>query len=149
MAGVALKVGEGDAAVRCGSVVGCREIVILGRALDGMLDALQKSAHKLRALSMHDPLTGLWNRRQFTEMALREIRVSGRYGHRLALGMADIDHFQTCLLYTSGIQRYGKARQRHDAQNDRNDGNDVGKNGILDEQACKHRTFLILRGRCR
>ena len=48
-----------------------------------------------------------------------------------------------------GIQRYGKARQRHDAQNDRNDGNDVGKNGILDEQACKHRTFLILRGRCR
>ena len=60
-----------------------------------MLDALQKSAHKLRALSMHDPLTGLWNRRQFTEMALREIRVSGRYGHRLALGMADIDHFKT------------------------------------------------------
>ena len=95
MAGVALKVGEGDAAVRSGSVVGCREIVILGRALDGMLDALQKSAHKLRALSMHDPLTGLWNRRQFTEMALREIRVSGRYGHRLALGMADIDHFKT------------------------------------------------------
>ena len=44
---------------------------------------------------MHDPLTGLWNRRQFTEMALREIRVSGRYGHRLALGMADIDHFKT------------------------------------------------------
>lgn len=94
MAGVALKVGEGDAAVRCGSVVGCREIVILGRALDGMLDVLQKSAHKLRALSMHDPLTGLWNRRQFTEMALQEIRASGRYGHRLALGMADIDHFK-------------------------------------------------------
>ena len=94
MAGVALKAGEGDAAVRCGSVVGCREIVILGRALDGMLDVLQKSAHKLRALSMHDPLTGLWNRRQFTEMALQEIRASGRYGHRLALGMADIDHFK-------------------------------------------------------
>ena len=80
MAGVALKVGEGDAAVRCGSVVGCREIVILGRALDGMLDALQKSAHKLRALSMHDPLTGLWNRRQFTEMALQEIRASDVMG---------------------------------------------------------------------
>lgn len=94
MAGVALKAGEGDADARCGAVVGCREIVILGRAFDGMLDSLQENTHALRELSMHDPLTGLWNRRQFTKMALQELRASGRYGHPLALGMADIDHFK-------------------------------------------------------
>lgn len=95
MADVALKTGDGTSGERCGELVGCREIVITGNAFDRMLDTVQASVRQLKELSTSDPLTGLWNRRQFTESALRAISEARRYGTPLALGMADIDHFKS------------------------------------------------------
>lgn len=94
LAYVALRIRGGDLRSRCGPVRGCRELAILGGTFDHMLDALQARTEELRALSLRDPLTGLWNRRHFTEAAQREIALSLRHGQSLSLAMADIDHFK-------------------------------------------------------
>ena len=94
MAEVALKTGAGTGDARCGDLPGCREILITGNALDRMLDSLQADAEKLRILSTHDPLTGLWNRRQLNEVAGQELSAALRYGYPVSLAMADIDHFK-------------------------------------------------------
>lgn len=44
--------------------------------------------------AMRDPLTGLYNRRSFEEIAFREMSGSVRTGLGLALMMLDIDHFK-------------------------------------------------------
>lgn len=41
-----------------------------------------------------DPLTGCYNRRQFQELALKEIRRSWRYDTQFCVLMMDIDHFK-------------------------------------------------------
>ena len=50
---------------------------------------------RLRRLANTDPLTGLLNRRAFLEAAERELAVARRYGRKLALVVADIDHFKS------------------------------------------------------
>ncbi len=94
MADVALRTEEGQTDMRCGQLRGCKEIIIAGRAFDKMLDSLQANVQKLKVLSTHDALTGLWNRRQFDEVAVQEINTTLRYGHPLSLAMADIDYFK-------------------------------------------------------
>lgn len=42
----------------------------------------------------HDPLTGVWNRRQFDKLLAREIASTRRYHLPLSLIMFDIDHFK-------------------------------------------------------
>lgn len=49
---------------------------------------------ELHEKSVRDPLTGLWNRRWFTEHATREITLAAREGRALALIALDIDHFK-------------------------------------------------------
>ncbi|MCP4003814.1 MAG: diguanylate cyclase [bacterium] len=49
---------------------------------------------RLRKLASHDPLTGLLNRRALMERLGQEVQRAFRYGHDLALVMADIDHFK-------------------------------------------------------
>jgi diguanylate cyclase (GGDEF)-like protein len=50
---------------------------------------------ELRYLSLHDPLTGLYNRRFMEEsLRLQLRRVARRSGHSLALLIVDIDHFK-------------------------------------------------------
>ncbi len=66
----------------------------LARALRSMVAHLQGRADDFYALASRDPLTDLWNRRRFTEEALREIALSLRHGHPFCLAMADIDHFK-------------------------------------------------------
>ena len=48
----------------------------------------------LRALSLRDPLTGLFNRRFMEETLAREISRASRGGKALALAMLDLDHFK-------------------------------------------------------
>lgn len=48
----------------------------------------------LRDQSVHDPLTGLFNRRHMEEMLEREIRRAERGGHPLGIVMLDVDHFK-------------------------------------------------------
>ena len=50
---------------------------------------------KVAALSITDPLTGLFNRRRFEEVLDSEFKKSSRYMFPLSCMMMDIDHFKT------------------------------------------------------
>lgn len=57
------------------------------------LDMLRLSA-RLESLAMSDPLTGLLNRRAMETFARRELAVSHRKGHAIAVLMIDMNHFK-------------------------------------------------------
>lgn len=67
---------------------------------ESVADTLSLSLANLRlrenllALSMRDPLTGLYNRRFMEEGLEREINRSGRAHRALAVAMLDLDHFK-------------------------------------------------------
>jgi diguanylate cyclase (GGDEF)-like protein len=56
--------------------------------------SLRLSNEEVRALSIRDPLTGIFNRVYLTERLQQEFKRSQRYGHPLSLIMSDIDHFK-------------------------------------------------------
>jgi diguanylate cyclase (GGDEF)-like protein len=56
--------------------------------------ALRKSREKLRQLAMTDSLTGLFNRRHFNRMALKEVDRALRYSRPLSVIVMDLDHFK-------------------------------------------------------
>jgi len=49
---------------------------------------------ELRQQVIHDPLTGLYNRRYFSETLVNEVERCERYGHNLAFIMIDVDRFK-------------------------------------------------------
>jgi diguanylate cyclase (GGDEF)-like protein len=55
--------------------------------LEGMLTRTER-------LAMTDALTGVYNRRRFTEMLRREWATARRYKHSLSLLLLDVDHFK-------------------------------------------------------
>jgi len=55
---------------------------------------VQEAEGQLYDLATTDSLTGLWNRRQFLQLAHAEIDRARRHGTSLALVLADIDHFK-------------------------------------------------------
>jgi diguanylate cyclase (GGDEF)-like protein/PAS domain S-box-containing protein len=64
--------------------------------LAGITDISPQKAleEQLRELAMRDELTGLYNRRHFTEMAEVELARARRTGAPLSLAILDIDHFK-------------------------------------------------------
>lgn len=56
--------------------------------------ALRRSEEALKLLAITDPLTGLYNRRQFNELAEAEISKAFRYERPLSLIIFDIDFFK-------------------------------------------------------
>ncbi len=54
----------------------------------------RKLREQLRALTRHDPLTGIFNRRYFDEKLAEECYRAWRQGYPLFLVMFDIDHFK-------------------------------------------------------
>ncbi len=54
----------------------------------------RKTEDKLRHLATTDSLTGLWNRRHFTERFEQELERTRRYGQPLGLLICDIDSFK-------------------------------------------------------
>jgi len=54
----------------------------------------KRMEEKLRQLATTDSLTGINNRRNFVELAQKEINRSKRYGNPFSLLMLDIDHFK-------------------------------------------------------
>ena len=56
--------------------------------------ALRESEERFRRLSITDPLTGLYNRRHFFEMAEKETERAHRYGGGFSLCIYDIDSFK-------------------------------------------------------
>lgn len=55
---------------------------------------LKEALNQIVTLAETDPLTGLYNRRKFTELAEIEINRSKRFNHPFILIMMDIDHFK-------------------------------------------------------
>ena len=56
--------------------------------------SLRLSHEEVRALSIRDALTGIFNRVYLTERLQQELKRSQRYGHPLSVIMCDIDHFK-------------------------------------------------------
>jgi diguanylate cyclase (GGDEF)-like protein len=56
--------------------------------------SLRLTNEEVRALSIRDPLTGVFNRVYLMERLPQEFKRSRRYGHALSLIMCDIDHFK-------------------------------------------------------
>lgn len=73
-------------------------LVILGLLLVGLCLLVACSAARAlqlqRAASHLDPLTGLHNRRLFTELLTEHVAQAGRYGRELSLGIVDLDNFK-------------------------------------------------------
>ena len=57
-------------------------------------DEIQRMLATLAALSVTDPLTGLYNRRYFEDTLNSEFKKTTRYKTRLSCMMIDIDHFK-------------------------------------------------------
>lgn len=55
---------------------------------------LESMLHHVESLAITDPLTGLFNRRRFSDVLHREVAVTKRYKNSLTLLMIDIDHFK-------------------------------------------------------
>lgn len=65
---------------------------VLGIARD--ITARKQAEEESRYLSVHDPLTGLYNRRVLEERITGEIHRADRYKHSLSIFMVDLDHFK-------------------------------------------------------
>ncbi len=73
------------------------ELVARLRAARRVIDlerSLRLTNEEVRALSIRDALTGIFNRVYLTERLAQELKRSQRYGHPLSLIMCDIDHFK-------------------------------------------------------
>gem|GEM_PF-1536717 len=55
---------------------------------------VQKLQEQLREQALHDPLTGLYNRRYLDETVNRELTRATRYNQPLGIVMCDLDHFK-------------------------------------------------------
>jgi diguanylate cyclase (GGDEF)-like protein/PAS domain S-box-containing protein len=71
----------------------------------------KKTEEELLRLAATDPLTGAFNRREFTALADREALRASRYHHPLSILMLDLDHFKK-LNDTYGHAAGDKALQR-------------------------------------
>jgi diguanylate cyclase (GGDEF)-like protein/PAS domain S-box-containing protein len=71
----------------------------------------KKTEEELLRLAATDPLTGAFNRREFTALADREALRAQRYHHPLSILMLDLDHFKR-LNDTYGHAAGDKALQR-------------------------------------
>jgi diguanylate cyclase (GGDEF)-like protein len=71
-----------------------REISDIVEALESTASALSERDAKLLEMANHDSLTGLFNRRRFTEELKKEIISVMRKGHTSALLFVDLDQFK-------------------------------------------------------
>ncbi|MDH4107818.1 MAG: EAL domain-containing protein [Gammaproteobacteria bacterium] len=71
-----------------------REISEIVQALETTATALGERDARLLRLANHDPLTGLFNRRRFSEELDRELRSASRTRARGALFFVDLDQFK-------------------------------------------------------
>jgi diguanylate cyclase (GGDEF)-like protein/PAS domain S-box-containing protein len=62
--------------------------------LEMQLEEIRGLQDELREQAIHDPLTGVFNRRYLNETLAREIARAGRENNQLSVIMSDIDHFK-------------------------------------------------------
>lgn len=65
------------------------------RELKERNEQLEAMLHKVEALAITDPLTGLYNRRRFADVLKGQFAVTKRYKNPLSCLMVDVDHFKT------------------------------------------------------
>ena len=65
------------------------------REVDAVNETLREKNAQLERLSLTDPLTGLYNRRQLMTVLEGELKRAARSGHEFAILMMDVDHFKT------------------------------------------------------
>jgi len=70
------------------------ELQRLAEYFNGLMKTVHEYHVKLEELSIHDPLTGLYNRRKFEDFMRYEIIRSSRHGHRFSMIMIDLDNFK-------------------------------------------------------
>ncbi len=68
--------------------------VDVGRRLVELQARLNEAREALAHEAMHDPLTGVLNRRAFASALARELSRKRRYENVLAVGICDVDHFK-------------------------------------------------------
>jgi diguanylate cyclase (GGDEF)-like protein len=71
-----------------------RSILAVMVMVVGSSKVLSRTLAELEYYSLHDPLTGLYNRRYFNDMLKYEIGRSERHNHEFALLLLDIDDFK-------------------------------------------------------
>ena len=64
------------------------------RKMKLLRDELRQANERLRQLVIRDPLTGLFNRRHWRYLMLRELERCRRHGRPLSVLMIDVDHFK-------------------------------------------------------
>lgn len=69
--------------------------MISDRKRDDALVSYQKAQYELRAQVQKDPLTGLYNRAAFIELAVLQLEKCWELGRYPALGILDLDHFKS------------------------------------------------------
>jgi diguanylate cyclase (GGDEF)-like protein len=71
-----------------------RSILAVMVMVVGSSKVLSRTLTELEYYSMHDPLTGLYNRRQFSAMLEYEIGRSDRHNHEFSVLLLDLDNFK-------------------------------------------------------
>jgi len=66
----------------------------LERLVTAQTRELTEANHRLAELAARDPLTGIFNRRHFLDLAERELERARRAGHQTSVLLIDIDHFK-------------------------------------------------------
>jgi diguanylate cyclase (GGDEF)-like protein len=74
-----------------------------GREISAATEQLAQMGHQLDALTLRDPLTGLYTHRAFQERLREEVARALRYGQPMSLLIADIDQFAS-VNYDLGYQ---------------------------------------------
>jgi len=62
--------------------------------LRAKMEKIEQLKEELREQAIHDPLTGLYNRRYLNEALMRELARAGRENNPLSVIISDIDHFK-------------------------------------------------------
>ncbi|WP_247882073.1 GGDEF domain-containing protein [Azospirillum sp. TSH100] len=70
------------------------DLAALERQLAERGRALEETTVRLNRMAMLDPLTGVWNRRRFLDLAAAELARARRYGRHLGLFLIDLDGFK-------------------------------------------------------
>lgn len=70
------------------------ELGRLAGAFNKMAEKIEMDEKELKELSIHDGLTGLFNKREFESRMVDEVARSKRYNSTFSLIMLDIDHFK-------------------------------------------------------
>jgi len=89
-----LDAGANDYVIKPYDNAELRARVRVGQRMLELHAAMDEAKQELIHLAMHDPLTGILNRRAILESLQKEISRAMRQGTLLSIGMCDIDHFK-------------------------------------------------------